>query len=94
MWLIFGFLAIVLTIVNLILYARGKDYKLVMALALSSTALTLAAEYRAVADWVRAEDWGALADVVPTMGKLLWVLTIMAVLLNIAPTILDLRKRP
>ena len=89
MWLILGFIAIVTTFINLYMYTTGRDYKLAMALGLSFTALTLCAEYSLVASWVRAEDWAALLDVVPTMEKALWLLTIISILLNITPILLE-----
>lgn len=92
MWFLFGLIAIAATCVNLYLYAIGKDYKLAMAIALSFTALTLAADYSMVAGWVRAEDWSALSDVVPIMSSALWVLTIISILLNIIPVLLELKS--
>ncbi|WP_273127479.1 hypothetical protein [Bacillus weihaiensis] len=93
MWIIVGLLAIIVTFINLFLYMTGKDYKLAMALGLSLTALTLCAEYSLVSDWVKAEDWAALLDVVPTIEKALWFLTIVSILLNIAPILLDLKNK-
>lgn len=89
MWFIFGLIAIASTCLNLYLYAAGKDYKLAMAMGLSFTALTLVADYSMVSSWVQAEDWGALLDVVPIMATALWVLTIISILLNIAPVLLE-----
>lgn len=91
MWLILGIIAIVATFINLYMYKRGKDYKLAMAMGLSFTALTLCAENSLVSNWVKAEDWSALLDVVPTMEKALWFLTIVSILLNIAPIFLELK---
>ncbi|MDZ5710704.1 hypothetical protein [Jeotgalibacillus haloalkalitolerans] len=93
MWVILGVIAIIVTFFNLYLYAAGKDYKLAMAMGLSFTALTLCAEYSMVADWVEAEDWGALMDVVPTMEWALWFLTIVSILLNITPILLEKRSK-
>jgi len=92
MWFLFGLIAIAATCVNLYLYAIGKDYKLAMAMGLSFTALTLAADYSMVADWVRAEDWSALSDVVPIMSSALWVLTVISILLNIIPVLLEYKS--
>lgn len=89
MWFIFGLIAIAATCLNLYLYAAGKDYKLAMAMGLAFTALTLVADYSMVSSWVQAEDWGALLDVVPIMATALWVLTIISILLNIAPVLLE-----
>ncbi|KAA0955418.1 hypothetical protein FQ087_12410 [Sporosarcina sp. ANT_H38] len=93
MWLLLGLIAIIATFTNLYLYGRGKDYKLAMAMGLSFTALTLVADYSMVSDWVKAEDWSALLDVVPTMEIALWVLTIISILLNITPILLELKNK-
>ncbi|SDM65191.1 hypothetical protein [Sediminibacillus halophilus] len=89
MWLMLGGIAIVTTFINLYMYKAGKDYKLAMAMGLSFTALTLCAEYSLVSRWVKVEDWAALLDVVPGMERALWVLTIVSILLNIAPILLE-----
>ncbi len=60
-----------------------------MAIGVSFTALTLCAEHSLVSVWVAAEDWAALMDVVPSMERALWVLTIVSILLNIAPILLE-----
>lgn len=93
MWLILGLIAIAATFINLYLYGIGKDYKLAMAMGLSFTALTLVAEYSMVSSWVKAEDWSALLDVVPTMTTALWILTIISILLNITPILLELKNK-
>ncbi|RUL52140.1 MULTISPECIES: hypothetical protein [Lysinibacillus] len=89
MWLIIGLIAIVATFRNLYMYTTGKDYKLAMAMGLSFTALTLCAEYSLVSVWVEVKDWAALEDVVPSMERALWFLTIVSILLNIAPILLE-----
>ncbi|MDN7229373.1 hypothetical protein QWY15_19100 [Planococcus sp. N064] len=89
MWFIFGLIAIAATCLNLYLYAIGKDYKLAMAMGLAFTSLTVVADYSMVSNWVKAEDWSALMDVVPIMAAALWVLTIISILLNIAPVLLE-----
>ncbi|MGE6755504.1 hypothetical protein ACQKFO_18985 [Rossellomorea sp. NPDC071047] len=93
MWVILGVIAIVITFINLYMYTAGKDYKLAMALALSFTALTVCADYSYVSGWVKGEDWAALSDVVPGMARALWFLTIVSILLNIAPILLDLKRK-
>ncbi|SES62450.1 hypothetical protein SAMN05216389_101111 [Oceanobacillus limi] len=93
MWVILGVIAIVATFVNLIMYKAGKDYRLAMAMGLSFTALTLCAEYSLVSRWVNVEDWAALLDVVPGMERALWFLTIVSILLNIAPILLEMKNK-
>ncbi|XXM70808.1 hypothetical protein ACQ0QQ_13930 [Lysinibacillus sphaericus] len=92
MWAVLGVIAIAVTFMNLYLYTAGKDYKLAMALGLSFTALTVCADYSYVSRWVEGEDWSALSDVVPGMARALWVLTIVSILLNIAPIFLEGRR--
>ncbi len=93
MWLILGIIAVIATFTNLYMYKTGRDYKLAMAMGLSFTAFTLCAEHSLISNWVRAEDWSALLDVVPTMEKVLWFLTTVSILLNIAPIFLELRNK-
>ncbi|MDI2588510.1 hypothetical protein OR571_15660 [Psychrobacillus sp. NEAU-3TGS] len=93
MWIIFGVIAIIATIINLYMYKAGKDYKLAMAIGLSFTALTLCSEYSLISGWVKVEDWSALMDVVPGMERALWFLTIVSILLNIAPILLELKGK-
>lgn len=93
MWFIFGLIAIIATFLNLYMYKTGKDYKLAMVTGLSFTALTLCAEHSLISNWVKNEDWSALLDVVPTMEKMLWLLTIVSILLNIAPIFLELKTK-
>lgn len=93
MWIIFGIVAIIATCINFYMYGTGKDYKLAMAMGLSFTALTLVAQYRMVSNWVIAEDWSALLDVVPTMEIYLWILTSISIVLNIIPIFLDMKNK-
>lgn len=93
MWFIFGLMAIIATCLNLYLYASGKEYKFAMATGLSFTALTVMADYSMVSDWVQAEDWSALMDVVPIMATALCVLTIISILLNMSPLLLEKKSK-
>lgn len=93
MWLIFGSIAIIGTVINLYLYKKGENYHFAMAVGLSFTALTLVANYSMVASWVDSEDWGALLDVVPTMSTVFWLLTLLSIGLNIMPIFLDLKNK-
>ena len=92
MFLVLGTIAIVATVLNLYLYKVGKNYKLAMAMGLSFTALTLVAGHSMISDWVKVKDWAALLDVVPTMTTVLWGLTIVSILLNIIPILLEQKK--
>ena len=92
MWIIFGGIAIVATFLNLYMYKVGKNYKLAMAIGLSFTALTICSEYALVSEWVKANDWAALVDVVPSIKNALWVLTIISIVINITPILLEFKK--
>lgn len=75
------------------MYKSGRDYKLAMSIGLSFTALTLCSEYSLGSGWVKAEEWSALLDVVPTMKIWLWILTIISITLNITPILLELKNK-
>ena len=92
MWFILGLIAITATCINFYMYATGKDYKLAMAMGLSFTALTVVADYSMVSNWVKAEDWSALGEV-PNFERALWFLTIISILLNITPVLLELKNK-
>lgn len=93
MWILLGLLAITATFINWYRFIAGKDFQLAMALGLSFTALTICADYSLVSGWVNASDWAALEDVVPTMEKALWFLTLASILLNMTPLLLEYRKK-
>lgn len=93
MWILFGVCAILATCCNVYLYVKGKDYKIAMALGLSFTALTVCAEYTLVSEWVKAGDWSALMDVVPSMETALWGLTVLAIAMNLAPVFLEAKRK-
>lgn len=91
MWVILGLIAVVITFINLYMYAAGKDYKFAMTMALSLTALTICAAFSNLNRWVKVEDWSALSKL-PGMARAFWFLTIVSILLNLAPIFLE-RKR-
>ncbi len=93
MWIVLGVIAIISTFINLYMYKVGKNYKLAMAIGLSFTALTLCSEYTLVSRWVKVNDWTALLDVVPYMEIALWILTIISIVLNITPILLELKNK-
>lgn len=82
MWLFLTMITIISTILNVILTIRNQDAKWFRFISLSSTALILYVQYNLVEKWVLKEDWSALADVIPSMSKILLVLTITSILIN------------
>lgn len=93
MWILLGLIAIASTIVNLIMFKKGKDYKIAMAMGLSFTALSMVSEYTMVAKWVESGDISALLDVVPGSAKVFWLLIIISIVLNIMPLFLENRNK-
>ena len=82
MWIFLGVAAIITAILNVVQSIKNQDAKWFRFISLSLTALTLCTFYSTVAEWVLNEDWTALMDVVPTMSKSLWSLTIVSILIN------------
>ena len=82
MWMVLGVAAIITAILNVVWSTKNQDAKWFRFISLSLTALTLCAFYSVDAKWVLNEDWYALMDVVPTMSKALWVVTIVSILIN------------
>ena len=82
MWLLFGTTAIITAILNLIWTIRHREAKMFRFISLSCTALTLCAFYSLAKQWVLTEAADMLLDVMPTMSKVLWVLTIASIIIN------------
>lgn len=82
MWLFFGIAAILLAVVNVIWMLRGREGKWFRFLSLACTAFTLCAFYSRATHWAIVGDASALLDVMPTLSKLLWVLTGASVAVN------------
>ena len=82
MWMIFGATAIITAILNMIWTLMYRDAKWFRFLSLSFTAFTVCAFYANAAQWVLAEDWDALIDVLPITSNMLWTLTVASVAIN------------
>lgn len=82
MWIILGVAAVVTAILNIIWTMKNQDAQWFRFISMSLTALTLCVFYSTNAEWVLNEDWSALMDVVPTMSKALWGLTIASIVIN------------
>ena len=82
MWILFGTVAIIAAILNIIWTIRHRDAKWFRYISLSFTILTLCAEYSLVNKWLLSGDLSALTDVVPTMSNALWFLSIVSILIN------------
>ena len=82
MWLLFGPLAIIFAVLNVIWTLKHKEAKWFRYLSLSFTILTLCAEYSQVSRWVAREDWSALLDVIPYTSDGICGLAIASILIN------------
>ena len=82
MWVLFGMIAIVAAILNVIWTIRKREPKWFRYISLSFTALTLCAFYSMANHWAVIGDASALLDIMPTMSKALWFLTVASIMLN------------
>ena len=82
MWLLFGIIAMITAILNVIWTVRNRDAKWFRFVSVSFTALTLCAFYSQANHWAILGDSSALLDVMPTLSKVLWFLTIASVIIN------------
>lgn len=82
MFLLFGFLAFVTAVCNLVFCLKGKNTDFLRFLSISFTALTVCTFYWMVSQYVAKEDWSALMDVVPTVSRLCWLGTGASIAIN------------
>ena len=83
MWLLFGSLAVLAAVLNVIWWFRRKNGSLWAGLSLSCTAFTLYAFYGDIAGRVNAGDWVGIEDIAPALSTALWVLTALSAALNL-----------
>ncbi|MBO5904257.1 MAG: hypothetical protein J6Q64_02660 [Clostridia bacterium] len=82
MCLLFGTVAIIAAIFNVIWTVRRREAKWFRFISLSFTAVTLCAYYSLANLWVSTNAADQLLDVMPTLSKVLWFLTISSIMLN------------
>ena len=82
MWLFFGITAIITAILNVIWTLRHCEAKWFRFLSMSLTVFTVCSFYTQAAQWVLAEDWSALMDVLPAASNMLWPLTVTSAVIN------------
>lgn len=80
--MIFGILAIILAILNVIFALKKKNAMWFRYLSLSLTALTVCAFYREDAQMVIKSNWTGLMDITPALSTALWVCAIGSILVN------------
>ena len=82
MWVLFGVIAIVFAVWNVIFDVQEKKSQYLRFLSMAFTSLTLCAFYHLEAQWVIHHNWSDLEDTMPTLSKVLWILTMLSILLN------------
>ncbi len=82
MCLLFGIIAIIAAIFNVIWTLRHREAKWFCFISLSFTALTLCAYYSLANQWVLTNAADQLLDVMPTLSKVLWFLTVASIVIN------------
>lgn len=82
MWLLFGTIAIIAAILNVIWTIRCRETKWFQFISLSFTALTLCAFYSMANHWAIIGDSSAMLDVMPALSKIIWFLTITSIIIN------------
>lgn len=82
MWILLGIVAIITAILNVVWTFRNREGKYFGFISLAFTAFTLCAFYSQAAQWTEMEYWAALMDVMPSMSKVLWILTVASVAIN------------
>ena len=82
MFILFGLLAIISTVLNFVWTFMKKEAKWFRYAGVAFTALTLCAFYQMDAMYVLKQDWSALMDITPNISNILWCLTVVSILLN------------
>lgn len=93
MWIVFGVLSVIFTILNWVFALRKSDKSYLMALcAISFAALSVLMEYSLVVDWVNRSDWAALLDVVPYIYVPIVIYVAVMIIANITAPVLQKRR--
>ncbi len=84
MWMIFGPLALLIVLINLInvLNKKTKYITAFIFASLSFGVIAILECYKLVNEWVVAGDMSALMDVVPTMTNVLTIIAYIGIILN------------
>jgi len=89
MWAICAAISVIFCILGWVLTAWKKTRaSWAAACSLAFTALTMLMEYRMVFHWVKAADWAALSDVVPSAFPMLSGYVILMLLGNVIPVVM------
>lgn len=93
MWIIFGILSVVFTLINMFFIVKRKKNIFVSFLGVSFVALMVAAFYGDAAKWVEGKDYGALSDVLPTVSVYIWICVILVIGVNGIPLVIGKDKK-
>ena len=78
MWLIFGAVAIITALLNIVNFKNKAD--IFRFLSLGFTSLTVCVFYADGAGRVIREDWAGLMDTMPTISKSLWLCVVLSII--------------
>ena len=92
MWIFLGAVAIVTAILNVVSTFWNREGKYFGFISLAFTAFTLCTFYSQAAQWTEMEYWAALMDVMPSMSKVLWILTVASVAINSISLLKEINK--
>lgn len=84
LWIVFGILSVGITFINLFRSFQGKtnNWMIYSFLGFAFPLLLLLSLYGGVKNWVLAEDWTALMDVVPMMYSYIFVFVVAIIAAN------------
>lgn len=94
MWILFGALSAIFTLLNMFLaFKENRKIWWTSLCALAFTILTMLSEYAMINNWVLKQDWSALMDVVPAMYMILKTYALIVIGVNTAAIFIYGRKK-
>lgn len=95
-WLVFGGIAFLLILLNLIRSVMGCqkkwEWQVLMFSSFSFGGLAFLDEYQMVSEWVQKDDISALKDVVPGTANMLTIAVAVVIVLNLIVLIINMKK--
>lgn len=82
MWISFGIISIIFTILSVLYTLQNKEAEWFRFLSISFTALTVCSFYAVSAEFVEKENWAGLMDTMPTMSIALWICVVLSIVIN------------
>lgn len=82
MWMVFGILAVIFAILNLVFSFKGKDARYFRFISMALTILTLWIAFNDELNLFFIKDFAALEDTAPTLTKGLFVCSVGSIVIN------------